>query len=59
MAQATDPVCHMTVNTETAQHKSEYQGNTYYFCSPGCKKSFEKEPEKYTGGTQGTHNHQH
>ncbi|MBI4757425.1 MAG: YHS domain-containing protein, partial [Chloroflexi bacterium] len=26
-----------------------YKGVTYYFCSAGCKKSFEKEPEKYLG----------
>jgi Cu+-exporting ATPase len=27
---------------------------TYYFCSPGCKKAFEKEPEKYLGKKAGT-----
>lgn len=59
MAQAIDPVCHMTVDTQTAQNKADYQGNTYYFCSPGCKNAFEKEPEKYTGGTQTASGHQH
>jgi YHS domain-containing protein len=44
---AIDPVCHMQVETETAQWTSQYQGKTYYFCAPGCKRSFEKEPEKY------------
>jgi YHS domain-containing protein len=47
MAQAIDPVCKMTVDTATAQHTSQYQGITYYFCAPGCKKAFDKEPEKY------------
>ncbi len=42
-----DPVCGMQVNPQTAAGKSEYQGKTYYFCSPGCKKSFDKEPQKY------------
>jgi Cu+-exporting ATPase len=42
-----DPVCGMDVVPETAASKSEYKGQTYYFCSPGCKKSFDKEPEKY------------
>ncbi|HEX2916383.1 MAG TPA: YHS domain-containing protein [Chloroflexia bacterium] len=56
MAQAIDPVCKMTVDTSTAQHKSEYQGQTYYFCAPGCKKSFDKEPEKYLNQAQG-HSH--
>lgn len=42
-----DPVCGMDVTAEAAAGKSEYKGQTYYFCSPGCKKSFDKEPEKY------------
>ena len=44
---AIDPVCDMEVEIATAQWKTEYQGKTYYFCSPGCKRSFEKAPEKY------------
>lgn len=44
-----DPVCDMDVTPETAAGTSEYQGTTYYFCSPGCKRSFDKEPEKYLG----------
>jgi Cu+-exporting ATPase len=54
-----DPVCGMTVDPETAAGKSEFQGKTYYFCSPGCKSAFDKEPEKYTGnqgGAQGMPN---
>jgi Cu+-exporting ATPase len=47
MAQVRDVVCGMTVDSETAEYKSEYKGETYYFCSPGCKRSFDKEPEKY------------
>ena len=31
---------------ETAA-KSEYKGKTYYFCCPGCKEPFDKDPEKY------------
>jgi YHS domain-containing protein len=44
---AIDPVCKMTVDEKTAKIKSEYKGKTYYFCAPGCKKSFESAPEKY------------
>ena len=44
---AIDPICGMTVNEETAEHTTEYQGTMYYFCAPGCKKAFEEEPEKY------------
>ena len=42
-----DPVCDMDVTPETAAGTSEYNGTIYYFCSPGCKRSFDKEPEKY------------
>jgi len=42
-----DPVCGMKVSPESAAGKSEYQGKTYYFCSPGCKKSFDQDPQKY------------
>ena len=44
---AKDPVCGMNVNPASAQHKSEYQGQTYYFCAPGCRRAFEAEPRKY------------
>ncbi len=46
---AKDPVCGMDVDEKTAAGKSVYQGQTYYFCSPGCKQSFDKEPQKYVG----------
>jgi len=42
-----DPVCNMMIDPETAAGTSEYKGKTYYFCSPGCKRSFDKDPEKY------------
>lgn len=44
---AVDPVCKMEVDEKTAKFKTEYKGNTYYFCAPGCKMNFEKEPEQY------------
>ncbi|OGO40554.1 MAG: YHS domain-containing protein [Chloroflexi bacterium RBG_16_57_8] len=47
---AKDPVCGMQVNEKTAPAKSEYQGKTYYFCNPGCKKTFDANPAKYAGG---------
>jgi Cu+-exporting ATPase len=42
-----DPVCGMMVDPKTAAGKSEYKGKTYYFCSAGCMKDFDKNPEKY------------
>jgi len=37
---ATDPVCGMTVDVATAAHSFEHEGETFYFCSAGCKASF-------------------
>jgi YHS domain-containing protein len=47
MAQAIDPVCGMTVDTETTKFTTQYQGKTIYFCAPGCKKAFEQNPSSY------------
>ncbi len=44
---AIDPVCKMDIIEESAQHKAEYQGKTYYFCSAACRNAFEKSPRKY------------
>lgn len=42
-----DVVCGMQVEPATAAGQSEYQGRTYYFCSPGCKKKFDANPAQY------------
>ena len=43
-----DPVCQMEVDPENPPGgKTEHEGKTYYFCSPGCRKSFEDDPDKY------------
>jgi len=54
-----DPVCGMDVNPETAAGKSDYKGQTYYFCSPGCKTSFDKDPEKYLTPSHEHETHHH
>ena len=51
---ARDPVCGMDIDEQQAAATAEYQGKTYYFCSPGCKKAFEKEPQKYVQDTAET-----
>ena len=38
--EALDPVCGMTVEIETARWIAERDGQTYYFCAPGCRKAF-------------------
>ncbi len=42
-----DPVCGMTVEIAAARYTFDYQGQTYTFCSAGCRRAFEKEPERY------------
>ena len=62
MAQVKDVVCGMMVDPETAPAQAEYKGQTYYFCAPGCKAAFEREPEKYLqaeGGEAHTGGHHH
>jgi Cu+-exporting ATPase len=53
MAHVIDPVCGMTIDSQSASGTVEYQGQTYYFCSPGCKKAFEKDPARYVQQQQG------
>ena len=48
--QATDPVCGMQVDPATAAGTSEYQGATYYFCSMGCKRQFDRDPQHFLRG---------
>lgn len=43
-----DPVCHMEVDERSTAGQSTYQGKTYYFCAPGCREAFEKDPARYT-----------
>jgi Cu+-exporting ATPase len=58
-AMAYDPVCKMEVDPEKAAAKAEYEGETYYFCAPGCKTAFIKDPERYLGEGMGHEAHGH
>lgn len=42
-----DPVCGMMVQESPNALTFEYKGMKYYFCSSGCRRAFEKDPEKY------------
>ncbi len=44
----TDPVCGMRMEPSKAAAESNYQGQTYYFCSKEDKMKFDKDPQKYT-----------
>jgi xanthine dehydrogenase accessory factor len=37
---AIDPICGMQVDVATARWTAERDGQTYYFCAPGCRKAF-------------------
>ena len=56
---AKDLVCGMQVDPKTAAATTEYKGQTYYFCAPGCKAAFQKDPEKYVQEAAGGGSHQH
>ncbi|MGH7624088.1 MAG: YHS domain-containing protein [Gemmatimonadaceae bacterium] len=51
MAQVTDPVCGMRIDSNSAAGSSSYQGQTYYFCSSDCKSRFDANPKQYVSGT--------
>ena len=42
-----DPVCGMMIDEKTAAAKSDYQGQTYYFCAAICKTRFDDNPQKF------------
>jgi len=41
------PVMGNEVKDPAKATSSVYKGKTYYFCCPGCKEPFDKDPEKY------------
>ena len=47
-----DPVCGMTVDPHTTQHRHTHAGHTYYFCSAGCRAKFAADPQKYLSPEQ-------
>ena len=49
-----DPVCRMDVEAATAGARTEYKGQTYYFCGPKCKETFDLKPEQFVGKSAGT-----
>ncbi|HKS25557.1 MAG TPA: copper-translocating P-type ATPase [Thermoanaerobaculia bacterium] len=51
---AIDPICGMTVDEATATWTSTVGGETFYFCSAGCKARFEAEHREAPPSTQPT-----
>ena len=44
-----DPVCGMTVDPATSKHRFDYRGETFHFCSAGCRSKFAADPQNYLG----------
>ncbi|MBX9648487.1 MAG: YHS domain-containing protein, partial [Xanthobacteraceae bacterium] len=42
-----DPVCGMAVDPVTSKHRFDYLGETYHFCSAGCRTKFVADPKSY------------
>ena len=54
-----DPVCGMTVDRDAAV-TSEWRGQTYYFCGPGCKARFDADPDAFLDpNREPAHAHHH
>ena len=46
---ATDPVCGMMVDPHVDKPTASFRGETYFFCSEGCRTKFAADPERYLG----------
>jgi Cu+-exporting ATPase len=42
-----DPVCGMSVDPATSQHRFDYRDETHHFCSAGCRTKFAADPQAY------------
>jgi xanthine dehydrogenase accessory factor len=42
-----DVVCGMTVSADPSSYPLEHEGETYYFCCAGCRRSFQENPAEY------------
>jgi uncharacterized membrane protein YraQ (UPF0718 family)/YHS domain-containing protein len=51
---AKDPVCRMRVDRYATPHHVEFEGQTYFFCSAGCREEFESKPDHYARHAHGT-----
>ena len=47
VATVNDSVCGMAVNPATSQHRAGHAGETYHFCSAGCRAKFVANPSSY------------
>jgi Cu+-exporting ATPase len=50
-SEAVDPVCGMKVKVGEAAAVSRFQGKEYFFCHPGCRERFDRDPARYALGS--------
>jgi P-type Cu+ transporter len=46
-ASVRDPVCGMNVDPATSKHRFDHRGETFHFCSAGCRTKFAADPKAY------------
>jgi Cu+-exporting ATPase len=46
-ANVRDPVCGMSIDPATSRHRFDYRGETFHFCSAGCRTKFAADPKGY------------
>lgn len=52
MARVQDPVCGMTIESDSAAGQSTVQERTDYFCSQQCLGQFEADPGRYAASAK-------
>jgi Cu+-exporting ATPase len=57
-SRAVDPVCGMTVAADSS-HATAYDGNSYAFCSAGCRNKFAADPSRYLPAKPSVEGHAH
>jgi len=50
-SKALDPVCGMSVDPANSKHRFDCHGETFHFCSAGCRTKFVADPAKYLDKT--------
>jgi adenylate cyclase len=48
--EAVDPVCHMSVERESAAGRLHHRGQDYWFCSLACAQRFATDPDDFASG---------
>lgn len=52
-AEATDPVCGMSVEIASVRYRSDVLGRSFYFCCARCKRLFDQDPARYVRSAAG------